>query len=669
MSYLSRVLLLLLQLSLFCELILCSLGPARINMSGRSDSTAMDDPVDWKDDKLFEPTVDMMVNDFDDEQTLEEEEKTSDPNQDQNELDNLQREGELSIEELLRLYNCPPMTAPSLDRTKPKKPRKKRKHYADATTPPPPEDDDTRRHDNKMARRLSGDGESAEKSDGNSLGATEVKLPPQQKVDNSLDDNNDTTPLARQAKDAVDPSPATLTVVDDDDDEQSSSQPMESNAGAADDEDEDEAEEEPSELVRLLDDDDVDEEEADYDYYPDEADFKKCILVGENHQAVIPDVQKSVSPSQTNDQLLWSPHSEKVNDGSVERFLSSFFKLRRHLNKNPSTTTAITVDPSPTEGIAVDQLIISSALEAATASTPVPLAGTSNNTTTTATVVKDEECALKKLLEADYNVEVALQQVCNLMHSNGGGVGISPPIGTAATTNSLGYSGTSPVSPWSEEECRNFELGIRLYGKNFPLIQQTKVGTRTVPELVQFYYFWKKTERYDSFAAKQRLEKKKHSQQNPGLTEFMDKFLEEQQQHRSLSPRQSALTSSHPSSSSASLQAKTTAQHLVGGAEQQPHHLHHGAKSPMAGSGGRESQEEMSGGGGCSGGGDGNHSLLIYADSKRHRTSGGSATTPPVVVNSGERHPLEEFAASKSALEILSSAAASSAVVVVDDSS
>lgn len=40
----------------------------------------MDGPVeDWKDDKLFEPTVDMMVNDFDDEQTMEEEEKLADP--------------------------------------------------------------------------------------------------------------------------------------------------------------------------------------------------------------------------------------------------------------------------------------------------------------------------------------------------------------------------------------------------------------------------------------------------------------------------------------------------------------------------------------------------------------------------------------------------------------
>lgn len=649
-------------------------------MSGRSDSTTMDDPVDWQDDKLFEPTVDMMVNDFDDEQTLEEEE--ADPNQEdqvQNELDNLQREGELPIEELLRLYNCPPMTAPSLDRMKPKKPRKKRKHYADTTTPK--EDDDSRRHDSKMARRFSHDGESAEKDEGSALktttAETEGKLPPQQKVknnngDDDQEDNNEESPSTQQAED---PSPVAVMVVDgddeDDDDEQSSSQPLESTTGGAEDDEDDEAEEEPSELVRLLDDDDVDEEEADYDYYPDEADLKKCILVGENHQAVIPDVQKSVTSSvqQPNDQLLWSPHSEKVNDGSVERFLSSFFKLRRHLNKNQPTTTATNLD-STDDVAAIDQQIISSALEAATAAaaatSTTPLAGTTPSSTTA--VVKDEECALKKLLEADYNVEVALQQVCNLMHPNGVGIGISPPIGTAATTNSLGYSGTSPVSPWSEEECRNFELGIRLYGKNFPLIQQTKVSTRSVPELVQFYYFWKKTERYDSFAAKQRLEKKKHSQQNPGLTEFMDKFLEEQQQHRSLSPRQSSLTASHShshSSSSASLQppTKTTTQH-----QQQHHHdhQHHGAKSPKAGGGARESQEEMSGGGcGGGGGGDGNHSLLIYADSKRHRTSGGSATTPPVV-NSGERHPLEEFASSKAAVEIVSP---TEAAVVVDDSS
>ena len=49
---------------------------------------------------------------------------------------------------------------------------------------------------------------------------------------------------------------------------------------------------------------------------------------------------------------------------------------------------------------------------------------------------------------------------------------------------------------WSEEECRAFELGLRLYGKDFHMIQQQKVRTRSVGELVQFYYLWKKTERH-----------------------------------------------------------------------------------------------------------------------------------------------------------------------------
>ena len=33
-----------------------------------------------------------------------------------------------------------------------------------------------------------------------------------------------------------------------------------------------------------------------------------------------------------------------------------------------------------------------------------------------------------------------------------------------------------PMSLWSEEECRNFENGLRTYGKDFYLIQQNKVN-------------------------------------------------------------------------------------------------------------------------------------------------------------------------------------------------
>jgi hypothetical protein len=56
------------------------------------------------------------------------------------------------------------------------------------------------------------------------------------------------------------------------------------------------------------------------------------------------------------------------------------------------------------------------------------------------------------------------------------------------------------------------------------LIQQVK--TRSVGEVVQFYYLWKKTERHDVFANKARLEKKKYNL-NPCVTDFMDKYLEE----------------------------------------------------------------------------------------------------------------------------------------------
>jgi len=81
---------------------------------------------------------------------------------------------------------------------------------------------------------------------------------------------------------------------------------------------------------------------------------------------------------------------------------------------------------------------------------------------------------------------------------------------------------------WSEEECRNFESGVRSFGKDFLQIQQNKVQSRTVGELVQFYYLWKKTERHDVFANKCRLEKKKYSL-HPGFTDFMDRFLEDQE--------------------------------------------------------------------------------------------------------------------------------------------
>jgi len=64
---------------------------------------------DSDQDLDFDPTADMMVNDFDDEHTLEEEEALEEDNS--NELNDLQREGEMPLEELLALYrNLPDVT-------------------------------------------------------------------------------------------------------------------------------------------------------------------------------------------------------------------------------------------------------------------------------------------------------------------------------------------------------------------------------------------------------------------------------------------------------------------------------------------------------------------------------------------------------------------------------
>jgi hypothetical protein len=61
-----------------------------------------------KEDQLYELTLDEMVNDFDDERTLEEEEKLAadDGIEPGIELSNLQKEAELPIEQLLAIYNC-----------------------------------------------------------------------------------------------------------------------------------------------------------------------------------------------------------------------------------------------------------------------------------------------------------------------------------------------------------------------------------------------------------------------------------------------------------------------------------------------------------------------------------------------------------------------------------
>ena len=74
----------------------------------------------------------MMMNDFDDERTLEEEEALESQEDEANELSALEQEQDMPLEELLKLYNygggAPPSPPQAIARGKEKGKKKKKKH-------------------------------------------------------------------------------------------------------------------------------------------------------------------------------------------------------------------------------------------------------------------------------------------------------------------------------------------------------------------------------------------------------------------------------------------------------------------------------------------------------------------------------------------------------------
>lgn len=118
---------------------------------------------------------------------------------------------------------------------------------------------------------------------------------------------------------------------------------------------------------------------------------------------------------------------------------------------------------------------------------------------------RDDETALQILLQCAYNTEEALRRL------------------------KLNTSDQIAELPWSNEECNNFEEGLKAYGKKFRLIHLNKLHTRSIGEIVRFYYHWKKTERYDTYAYKSRQGKKRYYLR-PGITDFMEKFFDGDEQ-------------------------------------------------------------------------------------------------------------------------------------------
>ncbi|XP_037326138.2 mesoderm induction early response protein 2 isoform X2 [Pungitius pungitius] len=109
--------------------------------------------------------------------------------------------------------------------------------------------------------------------------------------------------------------------------------------------------------------------------------------------------------------------------------------------------------------------------------------------------VRDNQQALYELVKCNFNAEEALRRL---------------------RFNVKVFS--EELCAWSEEECRSFEHGFRVYGKNFHLIQANKVRTRSVGECVAYYYMWKKSERHEYFTQQAtRLGRKKFSLQSGSM--------------------------------------------------------------------------------------------------------------------------------------------------------
>ncbi|XP_031640179.1 mesoderm induction early response protein 1 [Contarinia nasturtii] len=558
-----------------------SASSSRGNRSTSKDDSGTD--PNTSDDKLFEPSLEMMVNDFDDESTLELEEKMAsteaqDPNA---ELNSLQKEGDMPIEELLALYNCvtPPIHTFTPTGGK-RKSKTSRNAGIDKTLMPPPDtmkntpetstsdkakdeqseqrsaiaetettteikpNTDTPVKDEEIkeetpsepSKNVKEEDESVEKVNEKDRGQssmvvvveeveptkTEIKQESNEiscgndKENNSKNDNqskldpknsSDTNDRDEESDTKLD----STIIKNDEIKKPNEDETVEETL----DKDEEESEEEESELKKLYPEtyktneprllrassqpNSDDEEEEDIDYSPEEDEFKKKIMVGSEYQAQIPEGlcrYDDALPYENEDKLVWDP--SQLQECDIESYLQK------------ASIPVIVGSPS-------------------SQSPASPISQCSNQkpslTLPNGVHLRDDEGSLFLLLQCGHNTEEALRRRR-----------LNATIPQTAVAVAATASNQSPIENtlWSEEECRNFESGLRVYGKDFHAIQQSKVRTRSVSELVQFYYLWKKTERHDIFANKARLEKKKYNL-HPGLTDYMDRFLEEQENNGGIS--------------------------------------------------------------------------------------------------------------------------------------
>jgi len=394
--------------------------------------------TDEDNEKEFEPTVDMLMNEFDDEATIDEEEAL-DQEDEADELSALQNEQDMPIEELLKMYGGASYNQPGTEDT-------------DTKDKEEGEEEEKKEGDEETSKGETAEEETLEKGEPTKeisvpllLAEVEAEEEPQF-LSKGEKRSSSTPPPAKKARSELAKFyEATIE-----------GRSLRSSAGVVGEEEDEEEEEEPEELPA----------------------WKKTIMIGPSYQASVPgglDNYDDTPPYENEDKLLWDP--SRISEDSCKEYLAKSGEVQ-------GATGALGVNGIPT-----------------------------------GSHIRDDEQALLLLLQCGYSAEEALRR--RRMNA-------VPPADT--------------MSLWSEEECKAFETGLRVYGKDFHSIQNQKVGTRAVGELVQFYYLWKKTERHDVFANSFRIEKKKYTL-HPGTTDYMERFMDEQDvtRDRSVSPNYHSL--------------------------------------------------------------------------------------------------------------------------------
>uniref|UniRef100_A0A6G1SPB0 Mesoderm induction early response protein 1 n=1 Tax=Aceria tosichella TaxID=561515 RepID=A0A6G1SPB0_9ACAR len=510
-------------------------------------------------DKDFDPSAQALIDEIDDERTLEEEEALAgaDSSVVQNELDDLKRESEMPIEELLAYYE------------------RMRNEAAEAAL----DEDEFGHEDDEECEDGDEDEEDDDEGDDDDGDEDENDEDCNKKDELAPTDDH---PLQINPTDVGSDQAATSIAATD---EQATSSispkkpilreiPLEEGGGFLM-----KMDEKTESIFRaLIDDlDSSDDSEGDYSYssndeYDDQRGWRRVIHVGPDFQAEVPDslseYESDLPPYENEDVLVWKHNPEqsqeevleylkqasvipKRNDislspASVPKISDHHVRLYRERtldsgsassglhstelnheninNENPlvnqtdvymlQSRKRLRIEHEIARDIAMDEMNQNSVDNIQTDN----LVGISRGMTSNPDNTQDarpelstdeyfqgEEQLLYLLLQCNHNFKEALRR---------------------RTLDPFKYYISEPMSLWSQDECLGFEHGLRIYGKNFRLIRDNKVPTRTRAEVVAFYYLWKKSERHDVYTNQYKIDRKR-CLTHPGTTDYMDKFIED----------------------------------------------------------------------------------------------------------------------------------------------